>query len=112
MSAVKFSDIQDGLRNIAFYFFAEAISENKLETFKELVKATNGFVYKQFGNEKEISQPEEVNGLEKITVYNPPPSKIEAEVQTPVDEPPPVEEEYTLEGTPPPAPKPPPRVWK
>lgn len=54
MSAVKFSDIQDGLRNIAFYFFAEAISENKLETFKELVKATNGFVYKQFGNEKEI----------------------------------------------------------
>jgi len=69
----------------------------------------------KFGDEKEISQPEEVNGLEKIMVYNPPPKKVEIEVQTAVDEPPPssVDEEYNLEGAPPPtAPKAPPRVWK
>jgi hypothetical protein len=43
----------------------------------------------KFSSEKEISQPEEVNGLEKILVYNPPPKKADMEVQTPVDEPPP-----------------------
>lgn len=55
MSAVKFSEIQSGLEKLAFYFFSEAVSESKLETFKGLVKATNGFMYKQFGDEKEVS---------------------------------------------------------
>jgi hypothetical protein len=41
----------------------------------------------KFGHEKEISQPEEVNGLEKISVYNP--TKINIEIQTLSDEPPP-----------------------
>jgi hypothetical protein len=49
----------------------------------------------KFGDEKEISQPEEVNGLERIIVYNPPPAKVEVEVQTPSDEPPPPEEDLS-----------------
>lgn len=59
MSAVKISDIQSGLEKLAFYFFTEAVvesnlEESNLETFKSLVKATNGLVYKHFGDEKEI----------------------------------------------------------
>jgi hypothetical protein len=49
----------------------------------------------RFGKEKEISQPEEVNGLEKIEVYVPP--TITALVQTLDEEPPP---------PPPPSPEP------
>jgi hypothetical protein len=41
----------------------------------------------KFGNEKEISQPEEVNGLEKITVYNPPINFIDIKPSAPQIEP-------------------------
>jgi hypothetical protein len=50
----------------------------------------------KFANEKEISQPEEVNGLEKITVYTPAAAAASlamyADVNSP-NETPPVEEE-------------------
>lgn len=45
----------------------------------------------RFKDEKEISQPEEVNGLEKIEIYVPP--KIEAIAQTEPEAPPPPPEE-------------------
>jgi hypothetical protein len=44
----------------------------------------------KFANEKDISQPEEVNGLEKISVYVPPPRETaEISIQTVSDETPP-----------------------
>lgn len=55
----------------------------------------------RFGGEKEISQPEEVNGLEKIEIYVPP--KIECITQTDPDEPPPPP---PVEEPPPPPPPP------
>jgi hypothetical protein len=54
----------------------------------------------RFHQETEISQPEEVNGLEKITIYVPP--KIEAITQT-IEEPPPPP---PVEEPPPPPPPP------
>jgi hypothetical protein len=52
-----------------------------------------------FGGEKDISQPEEVNGLEKITIYNP-----EKKINVSIYEEPPEEEQQPN--------KPKPRVWK
>jgi hypothetical protein len=65
----------------------------------------------KFGDEKDISQPEEVNGLEKITVYIPPPSLlVERAAQTPNESevPPPPAVEPPIPPPPPSGPKP----WK
>lgn len=64
-----------------------------------LIKVFN----EKFSHEKEISQPEEANGLEKITIYTPPPIlKTEAEVQTIEEKPTETPPEYIMEGIPPP----------
>jgi hypothetical protein len=60
MSAVKFEDVAVGINKIALYFFKEAIQESKLEVFKELTKAVNGFLYRTFGNEEEIESKKEI----------------------------------------------------
>jgi len=57
----------------------------------------------KFAHEKEISQPEEVNGLEKITVYNPEPTKVDIATtpHTPfIPVPPPTPEIQTIETPP------------
>lgn len=60
MSAVKFEDVTIGINRIALYFFKEAIQESKLETFKELTKAVNGFLYRTFGNEGEVETGKQI----------------------------------------------------
>lgn len=60
MSAVKFEDVAIGINRIALYFFKEAIQESKLEVFKELTKAVNGFLYRTFGNEEEIENKKQI----------------------------------------------------
>tara|TARA_B110000503_G_C6938417_1_gene325807 strand:- start:3 stop:599 length:597 start_codon:yes stop_codon:yes gene_type:complete len=60
MSAVKFEDVAVGINRIALYFFKEAIQESKLEIFKELTKAVNGFLYRTFGNEEEIESKKQI----------------------------------------------------
>jgi len=61
MSAVKFEDVTIGINRIALYFFKEAIQESKIEVFKELTKAVNGFLYRTFGNEGEVETGKQID---------------------------------------------------